>query len=116
MGIDQNCNNNQPAVLHAETAYLIAAITIDPNTGRATNLDDFVAKCRNIIEVPSSPRPLSMALPRILEIARSADYRAEDRKTIIDALRDVRIKGNIKDSCIDYELYTTEYRLRCVDH
>ena len=100
---------------NAEMARLKATVAINPSTGRATDIDAFVAMCHKIVDLPHSATALICSLSDILEVTKSSDYPQEDRWAIVEAFNYVRQKGHI-DSCAGNQLYLAMHLLRCVDH
>lgn len=100
---------------NAEMARLKAAVAINPNTGRATDIDAFVAMCHKIVDLPYSAMALNYSLFDILEVTKNSDYPQEDRQAIVEAFNYVRQKGHI-DNCTSNQLYLAMHSLRCVDH
>ena len=100
---------------NAEMARLKAAVAINPITGRATDLDAFVAMCRKIVDLPYSPIALSYSLFDIMEIVKKPDYPMEDRQAIADVFNYVYQKGHI-DNCACSQLYGACHTLHRVDH
>ena len=98
-----------------EVADFKKAVAINPITGRAANIDAFVAMCNDIVDVPRSALPLGTVIFEIVDIAKSHDYPKDDRQTIIATFRRVRLHGHV-DNCAANQLYIAEHTLNCVDH
>jgi hypothetical protein len=107
--------DRQHAELYTEVANFKKAVAINPITGRAANIDAFVAMCNDIVDVPRSAQPLGTVIFEIVETAKSHDYPKDDRQTIVAAFRHVRLNGHV-DNCTANQLYQAEHTLNCVDY
>ncbi len=100
---------------NAEMARFKATIAIDPATGRAADIDTFVAMCHNIVDLPHSEIALSNSLFEILEITKKVDYPTKDRQEIIKAFNYVHQKGHV-DNSTSNQLYMAAHMLRRIDN
>lgn len=100
---------------NAEMARFKATVAIDPATGRAADINTFVAMCHNIVDLPHSAMALSYSLFEILEIAKDPGYPKKDRQTIISAFDYVHQKDHI-DNSTSNQLYMAAHMLRRVDN
>ena len=100
---------------NAEMARFKATVAIDPATGRAANIDTFVAMCHNIVDLPHSAMALSYSLSEILEIAKNSGYPQEDRQAIVEAFNYVHQKGHVGNSTSN-QLYMAAHMLRRIDN
>ena len=87
------------------------AVTVNPETGRATDMPAFIKGAHDIVDIPCSMRPLDDALFEIVELAKVKDYPEEDRQTIIDTFEWLRMNGRL-DGCSDNQLYRAAHTLR----
>ena len=107
--------DRQHAEFYTEVADFKKAVAINPTTGRAANIDAFVAMCNDIVDVPRSAQPLGTVIFEIVETAKSHDYPKDDRQTIVATFRHVRLHGHV-DNCTANQLYQAEHTLNCVDY
>lgn len=96
-------SNRENAARRALSKQLEESIAVDPNTGHARNLDFLAQHCRDIYELPSSPRPLEIALFNISSTISVSSYPAEDLQRIIDILNDFTRHARI-DVCMRNEI------------
>ena len=108
--------DRQQAEFFTEVANFKKAVAINPFTGRAANIDAFVAICNDIVDAPRSALSLGTAILEIVKIAKSHDYPKDDRQAIVAAFRHVWLHGHDVDNCTANQLYKAAYRLNCVDH
>ncbi|MBO4854814.1 hypothetical protein J5500_00200 [Candidatus Saccharibacteria bacterium] len=107
--------DRRQAEFYAEVADFKKALAINPTTGRATDIDAFVAMCNDIVDVPRSALPLGTIIFEIVETVKSHDYPKDDRQTIVATFRHVRLHGHV-DNCTANQLYKAEYTLNRVDN
>jgi len=96
---------------HQLTKRLEDSVRINPDTGRAADIEFLAHHCDDIPSVPRSYRPFEGALYSISETVSANRYPEEDRQAIIGILEKLS-RYQYLDNCMKGELGRAVYKMR----
>ena len=107
-------SRNELSQRNAEIELYKSAVTVNPETGHATDINAFTNLCHNIVDLPCDYTALLTALYDITNIVSDSKYPKENRDSVCEALSYILQHGHL-DSCACSSVWATVHTLHRID-